>query len=113
MANTMSEYDPWSVISTSGRRSLSGLNTRSTKCRVSFAAPETTRPASPTRWSLIMLSQVTPFLRAKYFGFARASMLRTGTTKRTPSTAATIPPPHTCANGMPACASMSAAFASA
>src|SRR4051812_38997010 len=70
MPNTMSEYEPWSVISTSGRRSLSGLNTRSTKCRVSFAGPETTLPASPIRWSLIMLSRVTPFLRAKYFRLA-------------------------------------------
>lgn len=49
MANTMSEYDPWSVIRTSGRRSLSGLNTRSTKCSVSFGVPEITRPASPIR----------------------------------------------------------------
>lgn len=49
------------MISTSGRRSLSGLNTRSTKCRVSFGVPDTTLPPSPTRWSEIMLSQVTPY----------------------------------------------------
>ena len=37
-------------------------------------------------------SQVTPRRRAKHFELGRASMLRTGTTNRIPSTAATSPP---------------------
>jgi hypothetical protein len=60
-----------------------------------------------------MLSQVTPFLRPKYFGFGRASMLRTGTTNRVPSTAATRPPPHSVAVGMPAWPQISGALAAA
>jgi hypothetical protein len=70
-------------------------------------------PASPTAWSEIMFSHVTPRLRAKYFGFARASAVRTGTTNRIPSTAATSPPPHNRASGMVACASMRTALAAA
>src|SRR5262245_37099070 len=38
-----------------------------------------------------MFSRVVPLRRPKYFGFGRASMLRTGTTNRVPSTASDQP----------------------
>ena len=75
--------------------------------------PESTTPATLTAWSLIILSRVAPFLRLKYFGLGRASLLRTGTTNRVPSTAATSPPPQMSAVAIPACPAMRYALARA
>ncbi|GHH86299.1 hypothetical protein GCM10018793_57630 [Streptomyces sulfonofaciens] len=73
--------------------------------------PATTFPPSPEAWSLIMLSQVAPPRRPKYFGFGRAYTDGTGTTNRMPSTEATRPPPHAVARPMDAWCSIKVAFA--
>lgn len=79
--------------------------------RESRGGPATTLPPRPAAWSLIMLSQVAPPRRPKYFGFGRAYTLGTGTTNRIPSTEATRPPPQLCASPMAAWWLMRAAFA--
>ena len=56
--------------------------------------PGTTTAPMPATWSLMALSQVRPRCRPKYFGFGPAFSVETGTTKRSPSTLATSPPPH-------------------
>lgn len=86
---------------------------RSMKCGESLGVPDTTIPASPADWSLTRFSQVDPLPRAKYFGFGRAWMVRTGTTNRIPSTAATSPPPQACASSISAWASTSGVLAAA
>lgn len=85
--------------------------TTSTKCRESRGVPRTTFAANPAAWSLSMFSQVMPRLRPKYFGFGRAWMVRTGTTKRIPSTEASNPPPQVCASDTSAWASINATLA--
>src|SRR6266540_507662 len=77
-------------------------------CSESRGVPDTTRPATPPAWSLTRFSRVEPRRRPKYFGFGRAWMLPSGTTKRIPSTAATKPPPHAWARSTSACPSIRA-----
>lgn len=50
--------------------------------------PGTTIYPMPATWSLIAFSPVMPFFFAKYFGEGAALTVRTGTTKRRPSTEA-------------------------
>jgi hypothetical protein len=67
----------------------------------------------PITWSLIAFSHVMPVFFAKYLGEGAALMVRTGTTKRRPSTEASRPLPQNCTIGTWAWASISAAFAAA
>ncbi|RBO85210.1 hypothetical protein DFR74_11558 [Nocardia puris] len=94
----MSEYDPESVMMSSGP--CFPHSTTSRALSESRGVPDTTIPFSPAAWSFT--GQVAPFFGPKYFRFARAWIVRTGTTNRIPSTLATRPPPHSCANATPA-----------
>ena len=74
--------------------------------------PGTTTAPIPATWSLIALSQVSPWcFWPKYFGFGAAFSVWTGTTNRRPSAEATRPPPHSRASGIWAWCSISRAFA--
>jgi hypothetical protein len=79
----------------------------------SRGVPGTTICPIPITWSLIAFSQVIPFFFAKYLGLGAALMVRTGTTKRRPSTEASRPLPQNCTIGTRAWASIRAAFAAA
>lgn len=82
-------------------------------CRLSRGVPGTTFAPIPATWSLTAFNQVRPRRWPKYFGEGAALMVRTGTTKRSPSTEARSPPPHACAIGTVAWATISREFAAA
>lgn len=81
--------------------------------RESRGVPGTTICPIPVTWSLIAFSQVMPLFFVKYLGLGAALMVRTGTTKRRPSTEASRPLPQYRTIGTRAWASISAAFAAA
>jgi hypothetical protein len=85
----------------------------STMCRESRTVPATIFAPRPMPRSLIAFSHVMPRLGPKYLRLGRANTAGTGTTKRIPSTAATMPPPHAWASSRPACRASSGTFAAA
>ena len=90
----MSEYEALSVATISGFTPPSRFSRASRMCRESRGVPGTTICPMPATWSLTALSQVMPRLNPKYFGDGAALMVRTGTTKRSPSTEASRPSPQ-------------------
>jgi hypothetical protein len=101
------------VATISGFTPPSRFSSASRMNRESRGVPGTTICPIPITWSLIALSQVMPFFFAKYLGLGAALMVRTGMTKRRPSTEASKPLPQNCTMGTWAWASISAAFAAA
>jgi len=68
-----------------GCKSVCRSSTTASKTRLPRSVPGTVIAFSPVHCSDSRLYQLTPRPQWKYFGFAAAGTLRTGTTKRMPS----------------------------